>query len=219
MKNVIINGADDAPNRVLLAHGAGAGMEHAVMASLAKGLADKHIQVIRFEFPFMQKTRLDGRRRPPDRAPALLACWQDMAAQFAHPRLFLAGKSLGGRMASLVVDKLRADELRMNELEAEEPAAKGLILLGFPFTPPNKPEQFRGEHLANLMTPTLLIQGERDNFGNKAAVQNYDLSPQIQTMWVTDGDHSFSPRKASGTNLDQNLSAIVAAMRSFILER
>lgn len=219
MNNVIINGADNAPNRVLLAHGAGAGMEHAVMASLAIGLADEHIQVIRFEFPFMHKTRQDGRRRPPDRVPALLACWQDMAVQFAHPRLFLAGKSLGGRMASLMVDGLKMDELAADPLATDESAAKGLILLGFPFTPPNKPAQFRGEHLASLMTPTLLVQGERDNFGNKAAVQNYDLSSQIQTMWVTDGDHSFSPRKASGTNLEQNLSAIVAAMRSFILER
>lgn len=207
MSQVLINGAADAPHRVLLAHGAGAGMEHAVIASLAVGLADEQIQVIRFEFPFMQKTRLDGRRRPPDRAPALLACWHAIMAEYAHPRLFLAGKSLGGRMASLMVDQLGAEELR--------PA--GLILLGFPFTPPKKPEQFRGEHLATLTMPTLLVQGERDAFGTKEAVLGYELSPNIQTMWVSDGDHSFSPRKASGTTLDNNIAAIVVAMRSFIL--
>ena len=214
MSQVLIDGADDAPNRVLLAHGAGAGMEHAVMTSLAQGLADQQIQVVRFEFPFMQKTRADGRRRPPDRAPALMACWQAMMAEFAHPRLFLAGKSLGGRMASLLVDELKADELSANE-----PTPAGLILLGFPFTPPKKPEQYRGAHLATLTMPTLLVQGERDAFGTKEAVLSYQLSACIETLWVTDGDHSFSPRKASGTTLDNNIAAIVAAMRSFILAR
>ncbi|MFD1007739.1 alpha/beta fold hydrolase [Oceanisphaera ostreae] len=204
MNHVLMNGADDAPNRVLLAHGAGAGMEHAVMTCLAEGLADEHIQVIRFEFPFMQKTRLDGRRRPPDREPALLTCWREVVAEFAHPRLFLAGKSMGGRMASLIADELT-------------PA--GLILLGFPFTPPNKPEKFRGQHLASLQTPSLLVQGERDNFGNKETILGYDLAPTIQTLWVKDGDHSFSPRKSSGTTLEHNLAAIVAGMRSFILAR
>lgn len=211
MSQVLINGAADAPNRVLLAHGAGAGMEHSVMASIAEGLADARIQVVRFEFPFMQKTRLDGRRRPPDRTPALIASWQEMVREFAHPRLFLAGKSLGGRMASLVVDELRV------ELGAEALSPAGLIMLGFPFTPPNKPAQFRGDHLATLTTPSLLVQGERDAFGNKDAVLGYTLSPNIQTMWVTDGDHSFSPRKASGSTLNNNIAAIVATMRSFIL--
>lgn len=202
MSKVIINGAHDAPNRVLFAHGAGAGMEHADITCLAEGLADEQIQVIRFEFPFMQKTRADGRRRPPDREPALLTCWREVVAEFAHPRLFLAGKSMGGRMASLVADELT-------------PA--GLILLGFPFTPPNKPEKFRGQHLATLKTPSLLVQGERDNFGNKETILGYDLSPKIQTLWVKDGDHSFSPRKASGITLEHNLATIVAGMRSFIL--
>ena len=211
MSQVLINGASDAPHRLLLAHGAGAGMAHAVLASLAVGLADEHIQVIRFEFPFMQKTRLDGKRRPPDRAPALLACWREMAAEFAHPRLFLAGKSLGGRMASLIVDDLTVEQ------ETTELGPKGLIMLGFPFSPPNKPEQFRGAHLASLRTPALLVQGERDNFGNKAAVANYELSSQIETLWVRDGCHSFSPRKKSGTTLDNNLADIISAMRSFIL--
>ncbi|OIN07654.1 alpha/beta fold hydrolase [Oceanisphaera psychrotolerans] len=204
MSHVLINGADNAPNRVLLAHGAGAGMEHAVMNTLASELADEQIQVVRFEFPYMQKTRADGRKRPPDREPALLDCWRAMVAEFAHPRLFLAGKSMGGRMASLVADELT-------------PA--GLILLGFPFTPPGKPERFRGQHLATIATPTLLVQGERDNFGNREAVAGYDLAPGVNTLWVKDGDHGFCPRKASGTTLERNLAAIVTGMRRFILAR
>ncbi|PSJ46207.1 alpha/beta hydrolase [Zobellella endophytica] len=202
MSKVLFNGSDQAPNRVLLAHGAGAGMEHPVMASLAEGLADAHIQVIRFEFPYMQKSQQDGRRRPPDREPVLLDCWRDMAAAFAHPRLFLAGKSMGGRMASLVADEL---------------SPRGLLLLGFPFHPPGKPERFRGQHLASIATPTLLVQGERDSFGNRDAVAGYDLADGVETCWVRDGDHGFSPRKSSGTTLARNLALVVAQMRSFVL--
>ncbi|GAA3536331.1 alpha/beta fold hydrolase [Zobellella aerophila] len=202
MTQILINGDAQAPNRVLLAHGAGAGMDHAVMVALAEGLGDEHIQVVRFEFPYMQKTREDGRKRPPDRESVLLAHWRALAAEFAHPRLFLAGKSMGGRMASLVADEL---------------APKGLILLGFPFHPPGKPERFRGQHLATMATPTLLLQGERDTFGNRQDVANVDLAETVQPCWVNDGDHSFMPRKSSGFTQEQNLTAVVARMRSFIL--
>ncbi|MBL1378325.1 alpha/beta fold hydrolase [Zobellella iuensis] len=204
MNKVLIDGPDNADHRVLLAHGAGAGMEHEVMRRLAEGLADAEIQVIRFEFPYMQKTRDDGRKRPPDREPVLLACWREMAAEFAHPGLFLAGKSMGGRMASLVADEL---------------APEGLVLLGFPFHPPGKPERFRGQHLATIVTPTLLVQGERDTFGNREAVAGYDLAEGVETLWVNDGDHSFSPRKASGFTLERNLATVVAGMRRFVLAR
>lgn len=202
MTSILTNGNEQADNRVLLAHGAGAGMEHAVMTALAEGLGGEQIQVIRFEFPYMQKTRQDGRRRPPDREPVLLAYWRELAAEFAHPRLFLAGKSMGGRMASLVADEL---------------SPKGLILLGFPFYPPGRPERFRGQHLASIATPTLLLQGERDTFGNRQAVANMDLAETVQPCWVPDGDHGFNPRKSSGRSLELNLSEMVARMRSFIL--
>ncbi len=171
------------------------------MHTLARGLADEHIQVVRFEFPYMQKTRSDGRRRPPDREPVLLNCWRELAAEFTHPRLFLAGKSMGGRMASLVADEL---------------APAGLILLGFPFHPPGKPERFRGQHLASIATPTLLLQGERDTFGNREAVAGYDLADTVQTGWITDGDHGFKPRKSSGATLEGNLAQVIERMRSFI---
>ncbi|MDP5290767.1 alpha/beta fold hydrolase [Oceanimonas sp. CHS3-5] len=198
---ILKNGPDTAAARVLLAHGAGAGMEHQVMQALAEGLAGEDIQVVRFEFPYMQKTRADGRRRPPDREPVLLDCWRSLAAEFAHPKLFLAGKSMGGRMASLVADEL-------------QPA--GLMLLGFPFYPPGKPERFRGQHLASIATPTLLLQGERDTFGNREAVASFDLADTVDTCWVTDGDHGFKPRKASGTTLERNLAQVCQRMRNFI---
>ena len=199
---VLKNGADSAPFRLLLTHGAGAGMTHPVMEHLALGLADGQLQVIRFEFPFMQQIRTTGRRRPPDRAPKLMDYWRTVATEFAHPRLYLAGKSLGGRMASLVADEL---------------SPQGLILLGFPFVPPANPQQYRGDHLATLATPTLLLQGERDRFGNKEQVANYALSSQITTRWVPDGCHDFKPRKSSGTSHEANLDLMVAAMKEFII--
>lgn len=199
---ILTDGPDTAASRVLLAHGAGAGMDHPVMQALAAGLACEHIQVIRFEFPYMQKTRADGRKRPPDREPVLLDCWRRQAADFAHPRLFLAGKSMGGRMASLVADEL---------------SPRGLMLLGFPFHPPGKPERFRGQHLASIATPTLLLQGERDSFGDRQSLAGYDLADGVETCWVRDGDHGFKPRKAAGISLEQNLARMADTMRRFVL--
>ncbi len=100
MTDLTREGASDAPVRILLAHGAGAGMEHSFLAELSRLLAGPEIEVVRFNFPYMTKRAQDGKRRPPDRQPVLLAHWREMVRQFAHPRLFLAGKSMGGRMAA-----------------------------------------------------------------------------------------------------------------------
>ncbi len=124
MHEVIREGAVDAPVRILLAHGAGAGMEHAFLAELSRLLAGPDIEVVRFNFPYMSKRALDGKRRPPDRQPVLLDHWREMVREFAHPRLFLAGKSMGGRMAAEISDEIYCE---MN--------AAGLLILGYPFHP------------------------------------------------------------------------------------
>lgn len=100
MPDVMREGASDAPVRILLAHGAGACMEHTFLCELSRLLAGPDIEVVRFNFPYMTKRAQDGKRRPPDRQPVLLDHWRQMAQLFAHPRLFLAGKSMGGRMAA-----------------------------------------------------------------------------------------------------------------------
>lgn len=204
MTEVIREGASDAPARILLAHGAGAGMDHAFLAELSRLLAGPDIEVVRFNFPYMSKRALDGKRRPPDRQPTLLDHWRERVREFAHPRLFVAGKSMGGRMAAEICDEMDA---------------AGLIVLGYPFHPPAKPDSWRGEVLKQIKTPTLLLQGERDTFGTRAELADFPFSPAVSVHWLTDGDHGFKPRKASGLSEQENLQQAADRIRGFIAEQ
>ncbi|EZH77537.1 alpha/beta fold hydrolase [Aeromonas hydrophila] len=205
MPEVIREGAVDAPVRILLAHGAGAGMEHALLAELSRLLAGPDIEVVRFNFPYMNKRALDGKRRPPDRQPVLLAHWRQMAKEFAHSRLFLAGKSMGGRMAA---ELYQDGEDEMN--------AAGLLILGYPFHPPANPDRWRGDVLKQIKTPTLLLQGERDTFGTRAELADFPFSPAVSVHWLTDGDHGFKPRKSSGVSEQENLWLAAGQIKNFI---
>ncbi|WP_421198400.1 alpha/beta fold hydrolase [Aeromonas enteropelogenes] len=201
MHEVIREGASDAPVRILLAHGAGAGMEHAFLAELSRLLAGSDIEVVRFNFPYMIKRARDGKRRPPDRQPALLEHWRQMVREFAHPKLFLAGKSMGGRMAAEIAGEMNA---------------AGLLILGYPFHPPAKSDRWRGEVLKQITTPTLLLQGERDTFGSRAELVDFPFSSAVSVHWLTDGDHGFKPRKASGVSEQENLQQAANEIRRFV---
>lgn len=205
MHEVIREGAVDAPVRILLAHGAGAGMEHAFLAELSRLLAGPDIEVVRFNFPYMTRRAQDGKRRPPDRQPVLLAHWREMVREFAHPRLFLAGKSMGGRMAAEISDEIYCE---MN--------AAGLLILGYPFHPPARPDRWRGEVLKQIKTPTLLQQGERDTFGSRAELADFPFSSAVSVHWLTDGDHGFKPRKSSGLCEQDNLQQAASRIRQFV---
>ena len=205
MIDVLREGAVDAPVRILLAHGAGAGMDHAFLAELSRLLAGPDVEVVRFNFPYMSKRAQDGKRRPPDRAPVLLDHWRQMVREFAHPSLFLAGKSMGGRMAAELYGQ-GGDEMN----------AAGLLILGYPFHPPAKPDSWRGEVLKQIKTPTLLLQGERDTFGTCAELADFPFSPHVSVHWLTDGDHGFKPRKASGVSEQENLQQAADHIRCFI---
>jgi len=200
MNNVIIDGEDN-PITFIFAHGAGAGMDHEFMQSVAKGLAFKGIRVIRFNFPYMIKRAEDGKRRPPDRAPKLLEAYQDIIEQCDADKLVIGGKSMGGRMASHLseVDKVAA-----------------MACLGFPFHPPGKPEKYKGEHLAELQKPCLILQGERDTFGKREEFADFDLSDSIRVEFIPAGDHSFKPRKSSGYTEQQNIALTVEKLSAFI---
>ncbi|MEZ9762995.1 alpha/beta fold hydrolase [Vibrio splendidus] len=200
MNNVIIDGEDN-PITFVFAHGAGAGMDHEFMQSVAKGLAFKGIRVIRFNFPYMIKRAEDGKRRPPDRAPKLLEAYQVVIEQCDADKLVIGGKSMGGRMASHLseVDKVAA-----------------MACLGFPFHPPGKPEKYKGEHLAELQKPCLILQGERDTFGKREEFADFDLSDSIRVEFIPDGDHSFKPRKSSGYTEQQNIALTVEKLSAFI---
>lgn len=180
-------------------------MDTPFMESLAKGMAEGGVRVIRFEFPYMQRRREDGGFRPPDRPPKLLAAWkeaiEDARSEFPSPPLYIGGKSMGGRIASMVADQNRV---------------AGLICLGYPFHPPGRPQNLRTEHLEDLKTPTLILQGERDPFGKPEEIAGYPLSRAIRVEYLPDGDHSFKPRKSSGHTQDGNIAAAIEKMRAFI---
>ncbi|MBK1621462.1 alpha/beta hydrolase [Lamprobacter modestohalophilus] len=202
----LTDGPPDAHWTLVLAHGAGQGMDSPFMTQIASALGQAGMRVIRFEFPYMAEIRRTGRRTPPNREPVLLERWnrvidQALAAGTNARRLLIGGKSLGGRMASLIAD---------------ERGAAGLVCLGYPFHPPGKPDRLRTEHLRGLCTPTLICQGTRDPFGTPDEVAGYALAPAIRLGWIEDGDHSFKPRRQSGRTREQNLDQATEAVIGFV---
>lgn len=201
-EDLLIDGPADAPLTVVLAHGAGAPMDHPFMTTVATGLADRGWGVVRFEFPYMARRRAEGGRRPPDREPVLRESWARVLAGRDPARTVLAGKSMGGRIASLIAE-----------------GWAGLICLGYPFHGAGKPvTPARIAHLATLTTPTLILQGERDSLGDRATVAGIALADAVTVTWLPDGDHGFKPRKASGHTEAGNLDRAVAAMDAFLRE-
>lgn len=201
MHELIENGPKKADCSVVLAHGAGAAMDTEFMNTFAEGIAAAGHYVVRFEFPYMAERRRTGKKKAPNREPQLRQTWHEVLEGVQSDRVIIGGKSMGGRIASLIAD---------------ESAVDGLICLGYPFHPVGKPEKLRTEHLAKLKTPTLIIQGERDNFGKREEVADYKLSKSIRLHWLTDGDHSFKPRKASGLTAQDNWADGVAAAVEFL---
>jgi predicted alpha/beta-hydrolase family hydrolase len=200
----LFSGPTDAASTLLLAHGAGAGMDTPWMERVAAGLGERGLRVARFEFPYMQKRRQGGPRGAPDREPVLRAAYRAAIDELGGGAgLVIGGKSMGGRMASLIAD---------------EAGVRGLVCLGYPFHPPGRPEQLRTAHLAALATPALIAQGTRDPFGTPAEVETYALSRSIQLVWIEDGDHDLRPRKSSGRSHAQNLAAALDAVAEFVLE-
>jgi predicted alpha/beta-hydrolase family hydrolase len=169
---------------LVLAHGAGAGQQHPFMVAIARGLAARGIGVVTFDFPYMHE-----RRKVPDRAPVLESCFRTVIETVREwdpersRRLFIGGKSMGGRIAT---------HLAAQDLDD----VQGTMALGYPLHPPGRPEQLRISHLPSISSPVLIVQGERDAFGSPA-----ELEPVIETMTakvqlhvIRGGDHSLTVR-------------------------
>lgn len=187
---------------VVLAHGAGAGMESDFMAFMARGLCSQGIKVVRFEFPYMAQRRTTGKKSPPNRMPILENCFADMLQHYG-PRCVAAGKSMGGRIASMMLAQQRC---------------AGAMSLGYPFHPPGKPEKLRCEHWQSIADPWLIVQGSRDPFGARAEVSGYALPDSAQVQWLEDGEHDFKPRKASGFTQQDHWQTAVQWMAEFVKE-
>jgi predicted alpha/beta-hydrolase family hydrolase len=202
MTYFLADGAETAPLTLVLAHGAGGPMDSPFMAKAAKGVAAEGFRAVRFEFPYMAARRTSEKRGAPDREPVLLETWREVIAELGGPeRLVIGGKSMGGRMASMVAD---------------EQKVRGLVCLGYPFHPPGQPDRLRTKHLAELKTPALFVQGTRDQFGTRDDVGGYALSKSIRMHWLEGGDHSWKPPKASGRTEAQNLAEGIAAVVGFL---
>ena len=177
----------DAAATIVVAHGAGAGMEHPFMSGFTRAMNELGFATLRFNFPYRE-----AGRRFPDRPPLAIATWRAaMAAAFeraggARPEpIWAAGKSFGGRMASMAV--------------ADGMTAAGLIYLGYPLHPPGKPEKARDEHLPGIAVPMLFLQGRNDPF----AIPNEQLDelvtrigPTATLEWIENANHSFEVKGA-----------------------
>ena len=198
---LLFDGHADGARTIALAHGAGAGMDSPFMDFFATGLGKRGFRVVRFEYPYMTAQRITGQRKPPDREPVLRETWLKVVEKLGREGLIIGGKSMGGRIASLIAD---------------EASVAGLVCLGYPFHPVGKPDQLRVEHLGTIKTPTLIVQGERDPFGNREEVARYKLSSAVRVAWLDDGDHSFKPRKTSGRTEQQNWEAALDEIVTFL---
>ena len=202
----LFDGPTSSKATLLLAHGAGAGMESSFMEATAQGLAGLGWHVVRFEFPYMQRQRLLGKRRPPDRAEILIAHFREQVSALAGSSpLFIGGKSMGGRIASLVAASL-----------FDQDQIRACLCLGYPFHPLGRPDNLRIEHLQKITSPVLIVQGERDAMGRLDEVETYPLAPAVELAWIPDGDHSFKPRQRSGHSESSNLKLAVEMADHFL---
>jgi predicted alpha/beta-hydrolase family hydrolase len=203
----LFTGPDDAATTILLAHGSGAPMDSASMNAAAAALAGEGLRIARFEFPYMAARRTEGSRRPPPKAETLNPEFRAAVdALGAKGKLVIGGKSMGGRVASMVADDLYADG-----------RIAGLLCLGYPFHPPEKPTQLRTAHLMALKTPTLICQGTRDPFGTKDEVPGYGLPAGIRLLWLEDGDHDLKPRKSiSGFSAADHRATMAKTVKAWV---
>jgi predicted alpha/beta-hydrolase family hydrolase len=202
----LFDGPKGASTTILLAHGAGAPMDSASMNAIAAVLAGVGFRVARFEFGYMASRRTEAGRKPPPRAETLIGEYRNAVDELgASGPLVIGGKSMGGRVASMLADELLADG-----------KVAGLLCLGYPFHPPGKPEQLRTKHLAGLKTPALICQGTRDIFGSREEVSGYTLSKKIEILWLEDGDHDLKPRKAiSGFTAADHLKTVADSVKAW----
>ena len=203
---ILWNGPKRAPLTVALAHGAGAPMDTPFMNFFAEGLSTRGYRIARFEFPYMAKRRKTQQRSPPNRQPELLATWKAVLTQIKANKLVIGGKSMGGRIATMIAD----------ECLYHPNNVCGILCLGYPFYGAGKFNKPRIAHLEIIKTPMLICQGARDPLGNYESVSRLKLSKSINFHWAEDGDHDLKPRKISGFTHEQNLIAALESASSFL---
>jgi len=211
----IINNVENPIAQIIFAHGAGADMHHEFMEQITFLFNKANMNVLRFNFPYMDKRIELGKRYPPDRMPKLIDCYESVINDFVEHGdneemlpLFIGGKSMGSRVAATV-----ASDDKLSKL------IQGVFCFGYPFHPPKKPEKLRLEPLQNTQSPIFIVQGERDTLGSKVEIMDYEVSDLCQTIFLADGDHSLKPRIKSGFTYQQHMENAVHAITTFIQEK
>ena len=214
MSSIIENTVINPVAQVVFAHGAGADMHHEFMEKVSLLLNKANVNVLRFNFPYMDRRIELGKRYPPDRMPKLIDCYKDVIKGIfaSNPMqstlpLFIGGKSMGSRVAATIA----ADDDIAEVIQ-------GVFCLGYPFHPAKKPEKLRLEPLQNTQKPVLIVQGDRDSLGSEIEIAQYEISPLCQTTFLPDGDHSLKPRVKSGYTHQQHIETAVNSIIKFIEE-
>lgn len=199
--------APNASALLVLAHGAGAGMSHPFMEAMADLLAGVGVSTLRFQFPYMEA----GSRRPdrPATAHAAVRAAVKRAARLtpALP-LFAGGKSFGGRMTS------QAQAQALEPL----PHVRGLVFLGFPLHPPDKPSLERAAHLGDVHVPLLFVQGTRDALAEAGRLRRVvkRLGKRARLWPVKGADHSFGVLVRSGRTHEEVLREMAGVVAAWI---
>lgn len=192
---------------LILGHGAGAGQQSAFMVRFARALAALGIDVVTFNFPYIEQ-----RRKIPDRAPVLEACFRSVIdgaraeLASARARLYIGGKSMGGRIATQVA-----------AANPDLPLA-GLVLFGYPLHPPGKPDQRRDGHLPGVGRPMLFVHGTRDPFGSPAELSSSvaRIQPPPAVHFVDGGDHSLAVSRKDAKAQAVSDAAVQQAVAAWI---
>ena len=208
VKEFLVNSPEKSPKGIfLLAHGAGRGAASPFLETVAQGVVNSGVRVVRFNFPYMEKMLQTGKRKSPNSGNVLRKCFSDVVShciereQVPSKYIIVAGKSMGARAASMIADQHQV---------------AGVVCLSYPFHPPRKPEPLRITHLQRIQTPTLICQGERNPNGRREEVQQYSLSKSVQFHWLADGDNNFKPRQNSDRSQEENMADAIKAINRFI---
>lgn len=200
------NFVEHAKALFIFAHGAGADKSSEFMEKFTLMLNEQNINVLRFNFNYMDKRLLDGKRYPPEKMDKLIACFGQVLANISSKLpVYLIGKSMGGRVAATLAEQA-LDNIQ------------GVVCLGYPFHPQKKPEKLRLTPLQNTQLPILILQGERDALGCKEEIANYQLSSKCRLVYLPDGDHDLKPRVKSGFTHQQHLTTAITEIVKFIDE-
>jgi predicted alpha/beta-hydrolase family hydrolase len=204
--SVVIDGPARPPELLVLGHGAGASMTSDYMAFFARALASANRAVVRFNFPYMEA----GRKSPGSQAVSEEA-FADVVAhlrgELSPAKMFLGGKSYGGRIASHVV--------------ANGTQCDGIVFLGYPLHAPGRPDRIRADHFKDVSCPMLFVEGTRDPFCplETLATVRRKIETLTDLLVIDDGDHSLKVRKSSGRSTPEAWSEAVAGISEWLGDR